>query len=330
MKDSVTQPPSYGMDVIDHPMVGMGVDHVGSVPGTQSSDQGQSATPLQPRNGPRQPVTGASAYTDAPIYNTPPSSVSAMGAAVPDTDLNRTDRRDEFYGQSSIVSLMRQCSQPPASQGVRQSHPTHGCNAPIPALTPAFDLKNSLSLLSDDFSLPPRNVADSLLDVYFTNVHIFYPWVHKPSFVQSYNLLWSSRDNQSPDNLPDVGVGGRNCPLPVFHCALNAMFALACEFSEMMPTDKRAKSLIFYERMRSLANIDVLDSGSLANVQALLLMAMYVQCTPYPKRCWNVVGMAYRMSVGLGLHLSGSSNELTMLEKEMRWRSWCACVQMDM
>lgn len=87
---------------------------------------------------------------------------------------------------------------------------------------------------------------------------------------------------------------------------------------------------MFYERMKSLVNIDILDSGSLAHVQALLLVATYLQCTPYPRRCWNIVGMAYRMSVGLGLHLGRHSTKLSGIEKEMRWRAWCACVHMDM
>ena len=188
------------------------------------------------------------------------------------------------------------------------------------------------SLISDDFSLPPRKTTDWLLDVYFTNSHLFYPWVHKESLLASYETIWSSQDNESPNTngLPDVGIGGQNCPAQVFYCALNAILAIACEFSNIRSREKRTSSLVFYERMKGLLNIDFLDSGSLAHVQALLLVALYLQCTPYPRQCWNVVGMAYRMSVGLGLHLSQYIPELTLLEKEMRWRAWCACVQMDM
>lgn len=87
---------------------------------------------------------------------------------------------------------------------------------------------------------------------------------------------------------------------------------------------------MFYERMKGLISIDIFDSGSLAHVQALLLVAMYLQCTAYPKRCWNIVGMAYRMSIGLGLHLRRGHSDMTRLEREMRWRAWCACVHMDM
>ena len=186
------------------------------------------------------------------------------------------------------------------------------------------------TLLSDDFSLPPRRLADWLLEVYFNNNHIFYPWLHKESFMVKYEALWTNKDNDTSRSLPDVGLGGHNCPPSVFNCALNAMFAIACEFSNMDPRDKRTSSMMFYERMKSLMNIDILDSGSLAHVQALLIVAIYLQSTQYPKRCWNVIGMAHRMAVGLGLQNRRQFNDMTALEQEIRWRAWCACVQMDM
>lgn len=185
-------------------------------------------------------------------------------------------------------------------------------------------------MLSDEFSLPPKRQADWLLDIYFANNHIFYPWVHKESFMATYERMWGNQANAADEYRPDVGVGGVSCPVPVFHCALNAMFAIACQFSTMEPRDKRNSSMIFYERMKSLTSVDILDSGSLAHVQALLLVAIYLQCTPYPKRCWNVVGMAHRMAVGLGLQNRRQFSSLSALEKELRWRAWCGCVQMDM
>ncbi|KAJ5412651.1 uncharacterized protein N7487_007010 [Penicillium crustosum] len=185
------------------------------------------------------------------------------------------------------------------------------------------------AMLSDDFSLPPRRLADWLLDVYFNSNHTFYPWFHKESFLATYEGLWTNQENNTSKNLPDVGLGGLDCPPTVFNCALNAVFAIACEFSNMDPCDKRTSSMMFYERMKSLMNIDILDSGSLAHVQALLIVAIYLQCTPYPKRCWNVIGMAHRMAVGLGLRNRRQFSHMTALEQEIRWRAWCACVQMD-
>lgn len=272
-------------------------------------------------------------HHESPASNPLPDSISAMGARL--TDTNDTDMRDQYYGQSSIISLVQECAQTPPGQlsqpfQPRSADPVTSSTSSTRSCNVSCDGGEMSSLLSDDFSLPPRKIADWLLDIYFTNSHLFYPWVHKESFLASYNLMWSNRDSCELTELPDVGIGGSNCPIPVFFCGLNAMLAIACEFSSMPSKEKRKSSMMFYERMKSLINIDILDSGSLAHIQALLLVAIYLQCTPYPRRCWNIVGMAYRMSVGLGLHLRRHSSELSGIEKEMRWRTWCACVQMDM
>lgn len=256
-----------------------------------------------------------------------------MGAAV--TGIREADIRDEYYGQSSLVSLVRECAHAtPGRQWprLRQADDRPRTAASTNACIISCSGPGPSSLLSDDYSLPPRKTADWLLNTFFTTSHLFYPWVHKESFLASYELIWKSQSNQGEplDDLPDVGIGGRSCPPTMFYCALNAMFAIACEFSNMPSQEKRATSRMFYERMKGLISIDIFDSGSLAHVQALLLVAMYLQCTAYPKRCWNIVGMAYRMSIGLGLHLRRSHSDMTRLEREMRWRAWCACVHMDM
>jgi hypothetical protein len=251
-----------------------------------------------------------------------------MGAAV--GDIRETDIRDQYFGQTSIVSLIQECAQPsPSRQQARVPQPATP-SVDTPATCNVSTSTGPSSLLSDDYSLPPRQTADWLLDVYFNSSHMFYPWVHKQTFLTTYNSIWAAWDAGHLHDLPDVGVGGRDCSTAVFYCALNAMLALGCEFSDLPSQAKRSTSLMFSERMKALISIDIFDSGSLAHVQALLLVATYLQCTAYPKRCWNIVGMAYRMSIGLGLHLSRHARGLTRLEREIRWRAWCACVHLDM
>jgi Fungal specific transcription factor domain len=69
-------------------------------------------------------------------------------------------------------------------------------------------------------------------------------------------------------------------------------------------------------------------------VQALLMVAQYLQSTLYPNRYWNAVGVACCIAQGLGLHVDhaeGSRNALrNALELEMQRRVWHACVMMDM
>ncbi|KAL4801266.1 fungal-specific transcription factor domain-containing protein [Aspergillus unguis] len=273
---------------------------------------------LQPPSGITPPASRREHCEHHPTPQSPsqPSSVSAMGAAV--AEIREADVRDQYYGQTSLVSLVREYAHTPKRQTRPVSTP---CNMSSGGPCHSF--------LSDDFSLPPRKTADWLVDIYFATSHLFYPWIHKDSFMTSYTFIWSNQEERSLDTLPDVGLGGRNCPPAMFYCALNAIFAIACEFSNMPPQEKRSTSLMFYERMKGLINIDIFDSGSLAHVQALLLVGLYLQCTAFPERCWNIVGMAYRMSIGLGLQLCRRSGDLSRLERELRWRAWCACVHMD-
>lgn len=258
--------------------------------------------------------------------------VNAMGAAVPARMASDSlDVNKQYYGQSSIVSLLRQASRDRTrtenSQRVETRQARETRHVP-PATTTAKSA--SVGLLHDQFCLPPRRVTDALVEVYRKDVHIFHPWVHFDSFMAVYHSIWSGDDLEESSNLPDIGLGGSNCPTTIFYCALNAVLAEACQFSDMPPQDKRSFSTMFYERARALLQVDLLDSGSLCHIQALLLVAQYLQCTELATQCWNLVGMAYRMSVAIGLHHEEMSTGFSSLEREMRRRAWHACLQMEL
>ncbi|KAK4068011.1 transcriptional regulator family: Fungal Specific TF [Trichoderma harzianum] len=260
------------------------------------------------------------------------SPVNAMGAAVPARIVNDSiNVNKQYYGQSSIVSLLRQASRDRTrtenSQHVETQQTREARHIPSTTTTanPA-----SARLLHDQFCLPPRRVTDALLQIYRKEAHIFHPWVHFDSFMAFYRSIWSGDDLEEASNLPDIGLGGSNCPETVFYCALNAMLAEACQFSDIPPQDKRSSSTMFYERARALLQVDLLDSGSLSHIQTLLLVVQYLQCTELATQCWNLVGMAYRMSVAIGLHHEEKSAGLSSLEREMRRRTWHACLQMEL
>jgi len=76
-------------------------------------------------------------------------------------------------------------------------------------------------------------------------------------------------------------------------------------------------------------HLDFLDKADLSLVQALLILARYLQNTRLSTRCWNVVGIALRMAQGLGLHLEKDGDTTSPLEKEMRRRVWHSCTCLD-
>ncbi|CAG1967510.1 unnamed protein product [Fusarium graminearum] len=249
-----------------------------------------------------------------------PSPVSAMGA----TTLTQNCPEDDFYGQSSVHSLLREVSHT-QSQTLDPSRDRTQESASV-----SVSGFSTAVLCSPDFALPPRHVADRILDLYFNSVHIFYPWTHSVSFRRRYESLWESSGYPGPQTgeSGDIGLGGERCSESSFFCALNAMFALGCEFSDF--PQKETASATFSSRMRSLLQMDILDKGDLSHVQALLLAAQFAISSEYPTRCYNIVGLACRIAVGLGLHSERHADKRSNLENEVRRRVWYGCLQMEM
>lgn len=256
-------------------------------------------------------------------------AISAMGATMVAQDHQETPRSNEYYGDSSLVSLIQGVTQPGHSGAFRNQPVSTKRQSEARGASSLTSLP-MLCMLRPQYALPPRKIADDLLRLYFDNNHIFYPWTHSQSVRKGYESLWETGDSQGPDDSGvDVGLGGNNCPPNIFVCALNAMFALGCQFSDYPSADKDSASATFCERISGLLQFDLLDHGSIATVQALLLFGLYLQCTHYPERCWNIIGLAQRMAIGLGLQTATPPDDAPPLEIAVRRRVWHACVQMD-
>ncbi|KAH6987135.1 fungal-specific transcription factor domain-containing protein [Ilyonectria destructans] len=265
-----------------------------------------------------------------------PSPISAMGATIAVQTEPLTSRGNEFYGQSSVLSLLREI---PQSEGQHtgqhaQSNPAERqLNTPRGHSSGIRSAGSSMgAMLQSQYALPPREIADNLMLLYFSHVHVLYPLIHSIGFQSRYESLWTRSGYQDPrtDDGPDIGLGSSGCPRPVFFCALNAMLALGCQFSDLSPEEKDGACATFYGRMKDLLHIELLDNGSVSHVQALLLAGHYLLCTQYPTRCYNIIGLACRMAVGLGLHANKCSERFSFTETEIRRRVWYGCLQMEM
>jgi hypothetical protein len=260
--------------------------------------------------------------------------INAMGAAPSITD-GGLEASDHFYGTSSAVSFSQQIYQ---TQRRLTGRPDSILNHASTAATaqPTRDMLSELLTnipipKPDDYFLPPRVLADHLLTCYWNRVHCLYPFVHQPSFTSTYRRLWGP-DTQEILQRPvaKVGLGGSGCSVSVYYCALNAIFALGCQFSDLPLAQRENLSETFFRRSKQLLRIDVLDEGNLALIQTLLIVAQFLQSTQFPNRCWNVVGLACRMAQGLGLYLDGADESRPFAEVEMRRRTWYGCVTLDL
>jgi hypothetical protein len=257
---------------------------------------------------------------------------NAMGVMCP-MESQQQSPNQTFYGRSSVASLLKQI--PLDSTEVEGSRPQNNVGQRGHLLqrhspyTPKASNLSSMKRMRG-FSLPPRNVADDLLDHYWSSVHLYYPWIHTQSFLKAYEAVWSRGGSQSQsDDRLRVGLGGSDCPDTVFSLALNPIFALGCKFSQSFPDPPEDPASEFIGKTFDLLHVELLDMPSLSLVQALVLIALYLQSTQQVMKCWSIAGLACRMAQGIGLHLSHNDSEYTVIELEMRRRVWHGCMLLD-
>ncbi|KAF9582311.1 hypothetical protein BGW38_000360, partial [Lunasporangiospora selenospora] len=172
----------------------------------------------------------------------------------------------------------------------------------------------ALAQLTSEMPLPPRDLADHLIELYFTFVHPNLPIVHKPTFMRQYQ-------NPDPEKRPPMVL-------------LNAIFAIASRFSEHPEIigddhDPDAFGDEYFSRAKRIIDIEY-ELPRQAVIQALLMMVLYrFTSVKSGGRVWVMLGMATRMAQDLGMHRSSARWQLPPLETEIRKRLWWACYIMD-
>ncbi|GKZ88004.1 hypothetical protein AnigIFM59636_006964 [Aspergillus niger] len=188
------------------------------------------------------------------------SRITAMGIT-PDGLFGLSENEDEFFGDSSVASFLKQIKDSATKEPERGSSTTY----PIPRATSGTTsiamppvAENGPSVKAYD--LPPRQLADYLLNLYFEKIHSLYPYVHKTSFLRAYGRLWMPlAETDAETILSGLGLGDACVSLPLFHCALNIIFALGCHFSKLDQTAREATAEEFFQRSQRLLNMISLD-----------------------------------------------------------------------
>ncbi|CAG9983791.1 unnamed protein product [Clonostachys byssicola] len=288
-------------------------------------------------------------------------AMNAMGVVISPrgTTTQPTRRGADYFGPSSTISLLREvrsamgrrkCGHGPSLPGNPDRCSACEHNALLVASEPSPPssawLNRGYESVNPIFgmSLPPRPAADRFVDLFWTNMHSLYPFLHWPSFHDRYLTLWSPQVNLQAYGATDsldgpVNVYYSTIDDGLFHCMLNVVLALGVLHDTGIRQQERDEiSETFFKRAKTLLDLDALESGSVALVQVLLLMGQYLQTRDITTSCWNIVGMAIRVAQGMGLHRepedwdqngSSSYRASDQLEEEMRRRAWAGCALLD-
>lgn len=262
---------------------------------------------------PETPGTFRSIPSQADVHTPRPQrdGVNAMMGAV------EQERASQgFFGTSSAAGFMRQIRtavdkrvDAPYRQSSTPRAPVNSTLMPSRRDVPQQPVAN--------YVLPPRKMADSLMDVYWDYVFPLYPFLISAQMKSEYAKIWAGDTLDSDENM--------------LMCTLNVMFALASQLADFVPPSEREASAdAFFSRAKGLFQFNLWDTGSAGLIQCLLLMAQYLQSTDSAHQCWIVTGLAIRNAQSLGLHLPETIASFQSFEEQQLARKiWHGCVLMD-
>ncbi|KAK9450066.1 fungal-specific transcription factor domain-containing protein [Limtongia smithiae] len=217
-----------------------------------------------------------------------------------------------YFGSSSVHMFMEQVKDIIADVGHIPRKPWKSMQFYQPSQVPY------ITLTAYDIVLPSRNLSDHLVQLYIEYIHNLYPFLHIPSFMDTYLKIWDGRHSLEKD--------------PLFYAILNLVFALGGQFSEAIPINNREETLqSYFDRANKLIDLNSLWLKSdVQMIQALLLACQFLQGTKRANQCWNMMGITIRLAQSHGLHVDSDLSQCSSyIDLEIRRRLWWGCVLLD-
>ena len=250
----------------------------------------------------------------------------AMGAMI------FTEEEDfGFFGPSSNIAFTRHISQAVARvTQSRQTWTTPGTeeslrfagrmtrdSGPASPVRRPQGIEHGKPKTVDIYFVPAEAEIRRLMKSYFDYIGSLYPYVHEATFSRTYE---ETRRN----NFKEV----RRTWLALF----NMVLALATGVpynSDVTVQQRTERADVFYQRAMILCKEQMTRGTSLEVVQFLLLVVQHLQGTRQSLQTWTVHGLAVKAALQLGLHSNEALKRFSPLDREIRKRTWYACVVLD-
>jgi hypothetical protein len=147
--------------------------------------------------------------------------------------------------------------------------------------------------------LPPRYIATSLIQGYLDNIFVLMPFFSETDLMSAVSAVYqdSGRYAKASD-----------------HWFVRMVLAISCGAASQTKGDESDQTALRHGSA-AIAHVEsVLHPGSISGIQALLLLVQYSMVEPEYFRSWDLIGMASRVMVDLGLHVEPSPE--TKMSKE--------------
>ncbi|KAF0319970.1 C6 transcription factor [Colletotrichum asianum] len=240
-----------------------------------------------------------------------PNSVTASSPA-----LIQRIQSPRYVGEVSDIhffNLVRQTAAPPRDARGATDDAAEVDNYDIDAPTTLEYLQNPIS------DMPERVLVQSFLGIYFSTIHVAYPFVEEGPFMDKLKEL------QDGNPTPDLTHSWLSL--------LYALLALGAYYDSFEPESQRDRSAHqkLFQRSLLLSRHDMLER-SLTQVSALLAQCFYLLATSEIDRCWAYLGLAVRLAQSIGLHADiqdHGSNQSVPERPQIRSRVWYSLYILD-
>ncbi|WWC98829.1 hypothetical protein V866_005722 [Kwoniella sp. B9012] len=175
--------------------------------------------------------------------------------------------------------------------------------------TPGTSMSSRLRTLSE--VLPDRDLADSLVDTFFTRVHPNFNLLHRGSFQARYDSMWLPESAEMTQAEPG------------WMCVVFLIFVLGAQalerddFSEAIPIQRRFLTIVIRAGLSRLVL-----TATLSNVQALMLLSLYQHNSGERNTAWMLAGQSIRMAIALGMQRDGENGNFDHITRNTRRLVW--------
>ncbi|WEW55770.1 hypothetical protein PRK78_001203 [Emydomyces testavorans] len=143
--------------------------------------------------------------------------------------------------------------------------------------------------------LPPHSQIGSLTLHYFDYFHPSIPFLSETKFWTSVDAIY--QDNGRFANSHD-------------HWTLRMVLAISAASKSRGMNDRDSQIAMYHAHVALGYSEEVLQPGTIAGIQAILLLALYSMLNPKYFRTWYLIGIAARVTTDLGIHQEHASASL--------------------
>ncbi|RAK97559.1 putative C6 transcription factor [Aspergillus ibericus CBS 121593] len=236
-------------------------------------------------------------------------SASGRPAAITRGIMNKTRLLGQSYWISGLATLLRDLFQTVEPYLLQETSKMFSGFYRCKALARTIKARRAPKWPTPpSVDLPPKDLADKLVECYFQTTETIYPVIHVPSFRTEYDAVWAS-DSE---------------PRMAFVVQLKLMLAIGATTYDQQFSLRPLAYQWVYEAQTWLAEPDFKSRLTIQSLQIHILLLIAREATGIgPTLVWISTGELLRTAVNMGLHRDPKHlPHATLLTAEMRRRLW--------